>query len=69
MARGSTSKPSRSKKQTPRTKAAKKRVRRVIFTADQWYASAALSIGIAGRAKSARPMQLFTRVEEREPAE
>jgi len=38
---------------------AKKRIRRVIFKADEWYEAAALSIGIAGRSKPSRPMQLF----------
>ena len=43
----------------------KKRVRRAIFKADEWYAGAALSIGIAGR-KGARPPQLFmARVDEK----
>ena len=37
-----------------RTTSAKKRVRRVMFTSDQWYASAAMSIGIAKRSKAAR---------------
>jgi hypothetical protein len=44
----------------------KKRVRRAIFKADEWYAGAALSIGIAGRPKGARPPQLFmARVDEK----
>jgi hypothetical protein len=43
----------------------KKRVRRAIFKADEWYAGAAQSIGIAGR-KGARPPQLFMeRVDEK----
>lgn len=32
-----------------------KKVRRTIFKTDQWYQNAALSIGIAGRPKGARP--------------
>jgi hypothetical protein len=34
-------------------------VRRVIFKADEWYASAAMSIGIAGRVKGARSATMF----------
>jgi hypothetical protein len=33
----------------------KKRPRTVIFKSDEWYASAAMSIGIASRSKTARP--------------
>jgi hypothetical protein len=47
------------RKPAPRPRAAKKRSRRVIFKSDQWYAGAAMSIGIAGRAKASRPVQLF----------
>jgi hypothetical protein len=43
------------RKTAPRGRPVKKKVRRVIFKADQWYAGAAMSIGIAGRAKGARP--------------
>ena len=35
--------------------AEKKKVRRAIFKTDQWYESAAMSIGIAARAKGVRP--------------
>jgi hypothetical protein len=42
------------KKAASRTAPAKKRVRRIIFKADQWYASAAMSIGIAKRSKAVR---------------
>jgi hypothetical protein len=31
----------------------------VIFKADEWYAGAAMSIGIAGRAKGSRPVAIF----------
>jgi hypothetical protein len=40
-------------------RSAKKKVRRVIFKADEWYAGAAMSIGIAGRAKGSRPVAMF----------
>jgi hypothetical protein len=41
-------------------------VRRTIFKTDQWYAGAASSIGIAGRVKAARPLQLLlSSVEEK----
>jgi hypothetical protein len=43
-------------------------MRRAIFKMDHWYAGAALSIGIAGRPKSARPLQLVAAHGE-EPAE
>jgi hypothetical protein len=46
---------SSARKALARTRPEKKRPRRVIFKADQWYESAALSIGIAGRPKGARP--------------
>jgi hypothetical protein len=67
MSKSSTSKQSGAKKpgsqRTSRTasrsRAAKKRIRRVIFKADEWYEGAALSIGIAGRAKASRSMPLF----------
>lgn len=54
----SISKPA-AKKTSARSKPPEKRVRRVIFKTDQWYAGAAVSIGIAGRAKGARSMQLW----------
>jgi hypothetical protein len=66
MSKRSNSKPASSRKPASRSRAAKKRVRRTIFKTDQWYAGAALSIGIAGRVKAARPMQLLlSRVEEK----
>jgi len=70
MSRSGDSKPVGVRKHVSRAQAAKKRVRRVIFKSDQWYASAALSIGIAGRAKSARPIEPFqSRMQEKVEAE
>ena len=43
------------RKSLSRSRPEKKRVRRVIFKSDQWYANAAMSIGIAGRTKGIRP--------------
>jgi hypothetical protein len=59
MSKNTKTKPVGARKPTTRSRAAKKRSRRVIFKADQWYAGAALSIGIAGRSKGSRPIQLF----------
>jgi hypothetical protein len=43
----------------------KKKNRRVIFKADQWYAGAAMSIGIAGRSKGSRsPAILMARAKD-----
>ncbi len=42
------------RKALSRARPEKKRVRRVIFKSDQWYANAAMSIGIAGRPKGVR---------------
>jgi hypothetical protein len=42
------------RKSLSRARPEKKRVRRVIFKSDQWYANAAMSIGIAGRPKGVR---------------
>lgn len=39
----------------PRARPEKKKIRRAIFKTDQWYENAAMSIGIAGRAKGVRP--------------
>jgi hypothetical protein len=55
-AKGTTSRSTSARKSLSRAKPEKKRVRRVIFKSDQWYASAAMSIGIAGRSKGARPV-------------
>ncbi len=44
----------------------KKKIRRAIFKADQWYENAAMSIGIAGRPKGARQgVALIPRVKDR----
>jgi hypothetical protein len=37
-----------------RTRPEKKKIRRAIFKTDHWYENAAMSIGIAGRAKGVR---------------
>ena len=57
MSRNKTPRPNGVRKPASRSRVAKKRVRRVIFKADEWYAGAAMSISIAGRAKGGR--QLF----------
>ena len=36
-----------------------KKIRRVIFKADEWYAGASMSIGIAGRPKGSRPVAML----------
>ena len=63
MPKNSTSRSVSAKKSTARarstTRSAKKKIRRVIFKADEWYAGAAMSIGIAGRAKGSRPVAMF----------
>jgi hypothetical protein len=70
MAKNTKTKPVGSRKPAARARAAKKRSRRVIFKSDQWYAGAAMSIGIAGRAKGSRPVQLFMqRVPEKAEAD
>jgi len=64
MSKTKTAKAAGAKKSASRTASAKKRVRRVIFKADEWYAGAAMSIGIAaGRSKSVR-QSLVPRVDE-----
>ena len=45
--------------------AEKKKVRRAIFKTDQWYENAALSIGIATRAKGVRPGAAAVRPKDR----
>lgn len=57
--KGKGSKPVKAKALASPTRIDKKRVRKVIFKAEQWYAGAASSIGISGRSKGARPPQLF----------
>jgi hypothetical protein len=66
MSKQGSSKPGHARKPALRSRQSKKRMRRSIFKTDHWYAGAALSIGIAGRTKPARPMQLFmSRVEDK----
>jgi hypothetical protein len=70
MSKTTKTKPVGARKPTQQSRMAKKRSRRVIFKADQWYAGAALSIGIAGRSKGSRPIQLFmSRVPEKAEAD
>ena len=59
MAKNTKTKPVGNRKPASQPRSAKKRSRRVIFKSDQWYAGAAMSIGIAGRAKGSRPVQLL----------
>jgi hypothetical protein len=42
------------RKSLSRARPEKKKIRRAIFKTDQWYENAAMSIGIAGRAKGVR---------------
>jgi hypothetical protein len=51
----STARSAGARKSLSRARPEKKKARRAIFKTDQWYESAALSIGIAGRVKGARP--------------
>jgi hypothetical protein len=46
---------SRPRPENKRARPETKKVRRTIFKTDQWYESAAMSIGIAGRPKGPRP--------------
>jgi hypothetical protein len=55
MTKNSTSRPTSARKSLSHARPEKKKIRRVIFKADQWYENAAMSIGIAGRPKGARP--------------
>ena len=66
MAKKSTSRPKTSARKTlSRARPVKKKNRRVIFKADQWYAGAAMSIGIAGRSKGSRsPAMLMARAKD-----
>jgi hypothetical protein len=57
------------RKSLPRARPEKKRVRRVVFKSDQWYANAAMSIGIAGRAKGARPVAAAVMTPAKDQAE
>jgi hypothetical protein len=66
MSKKKPSKPVKAKKTASSEQTDKKRIRRVIFKADEWYAGAASSIGISGRSKGARPLALFMpRIEEK----
>lgn len=67
MPKVNTSKSIGAKKTQARRSPAQKRVRRTIFKTDEWYASAAVSIGIAARAKGARPMQMWSVRTEDDP--
>jgi hypothetical protein len=53
-AKDTASRSASARKSLSRVRPEKKRVRRVIFKSDQWYANAAMSIGIAGRPKGAQ---------------
>src|SRR5258708_3942122 len=59
MPKNSASRSASARKSTSRARLAKKKMRRVIFKADEWYATAAMSIGIAGRAKGSRQVSTF----------
>jgi hypothetical protein len=55
MTKTKTTRAAEVKKTASRVAPAKKKgIRRVIFKADEWYAGAAMSIGIAKRSKAAR---------------
>jgi hypothetical protein len=55
MSKNSTSRSTSARKSLSHARPEKKKIRRAIFKADQWYENAAMSIGIAGRPKGARP--------------
>jgi hypothetical protein len=59
MSKNGTSRSTSARKSLSRTRPEKKKIRRVIFKSDQWYENAAMSIGIAGRPKGARPGTTF----------
>ena len=59
MPKSNTSRKASARKVASRARPVRKKIRRVIFKADEWYASAAMSIGIAGRAKGARSIAMF----------
>jgi hypothetical protein len=66
MSKNSTSRSTSARKSLSHPRPEKKKVRRAIFKADQWYENAAMSIGIAGRPKGARPgAALIPRVKDR----
>jgi hypothetical protein len=54
MSKNSTSRSTSARKSLSHARPEKKKIRRAIFKADQWYQNAAMSIGIAGRPKGAR---------------
>jgi hypothetical protein len=53
-AKDAASRSTSARKSLSRARPEKKRARRVIFKSDEWYANAAMSIGIAGRPKGMR---------------
>jgi hypothetical protein len=53
-AKATASRSTSARKSLSRARPEKKTARRVIFKSDQWYANAAMSIGIAGRPKGVR---------------
>ena len=59
MSKNGTSRSTSARKSLSHSRRDKKKLRRVIFKADQWYENAVLSIGIAGRAKGARSAATF----------
>src|SRR5258705_509694 len=59
MSKNSTSRSTSARKSLSHARPEKKKNRRAIFKADQWYQNAAMSIGIAGRPKGARPGATF----------
>ena len=66
MSKNSTSRSTSARKSLSHARPEKKKIRRAIFKADQWYENAAMSIGIAGRPKGARPgAALIARVKDR----
>jgi hypothetical protein len=57
------------RKSLSRARPEKKKGRRVIFKSDQWYANAAMSIGIAGRPKGVRSGAASTLAQSKDRAE
>src|SRR5262245_35758619 len=67
MSKNGTSRSTSARKSLSHARPEKKKIRRAIFKADQWYENAAMSIGIAGRPKGARPgaILIIPRAKER----
>jgi hypothetical protein len=68
-AKDAASRSTSARKSLSRARPEKKRGRRVIFKPDQWYANAAMSIGIAGRSKGVRSAAATAMTQAKDQAE